>query len=224
MVDVALCQDSESVGSVAAEPFTPMQYADEPMLFSASYEYARAMAGPLTHAALDAIPFERESPDPEYPHLNIDSRVHMLMPGMWPLVDEYPAIPGWHCDFTPRSPVNGQPIPYKASKARLHTAVFLSDVPEVSRTEFLENGFLHVSYDKQRVWGSIDEEMERGMVTGYTPVEGNVIAFSGQTLHRATPAKARGWRFFLRVSWKQERPTNQIRRQTQTYIQPNTGW
>ncbi len=58
----------------------------EPMLFRATREFARFVGGPLTKAFLNALDWE---------DCLIDSRVHMLMPGM------YPCIPGWHHDDVP---------------------------------------------------------------------------------------------------------------------------
>ena len=73
--------------------------AKETMLFSCDWRFANDNANPITKGILSAMDkhIPEESPDPDYPHLTIDTRVHMLMPNM------YPGIPGWHCDFTPRN-------------------------------------------------------------------------------------------------------------------------
>lgn len=64
---------------------------DTPSLFNASLEDALRYGGELTRAALSAmsIPGDRK-------HIIVDTKTHMLMPGMWP------AIPGWHTDGVPR--------------------------------------------------------------------------------------------------------------------------
>ena len=140
------------------------QIEAEPMLYSASWNFARKYGGPLTNQVMGrsarAVKFMLDTQIDTYPYLVIDTRVHMLMPGF------YPAIPGWHCDATPR-------------------------------TEHYVRHFLG---------------------------DGAILLFSGQTLHRATPALQRGWRFFFRASMMQHPPATKIRRQTQVYTSESTGW
>lgn len=50
--------------------------------------------------------------------------------------------------------------------------------------------------------------------------------FDDRTWHQATPAKASGWRWFIRASRNTLRePTNELRRQVQVYLEnPMMGW
>ena len=140
----------------------------------------------------------------------------------------YPAIPGWHCDFTPRGE-NGQPILESASEKQNHIAIFLSSVKGLSCTQFVDREFV-VKYDPDAVWGSVNKAVnamhwaneKSGAL--WSAREGEIVQFSGQTLHRAMPSIGRGWRFFMRCSFKNEKPLNQIRRQTQVYMLQEKGW
>ena len=212
------------VGYVRSAIRDAVEIASEPMVFSASPDFTLKQGGPITQAVLPEFMKSISTPsrDADCPHLVIDTRVHMLMPHM------YPAIPGWHCDFTPRDE-SGQPVPGSARELQMNYAVFLPSVPSLSCTEFVD-ARVKLDYHPDHVWGSINGAIERlslpeGQKGGtWRANDGEVIAFSGQTLHRATPANNSGWRFFLRASYRSERPLNQIRRQTQVYMLSATGW
>ena len=199
--------------------------ADEPMLFSASFRYAFDNGGPLTREVLSALlnehPIKLQIDDPAYPYFVVDTRVHMLMPNM------YPAIPGWHCDHTPRGE-NGQPDLTKASVRQNNLTVILSTVSGLCETAFLHNGLTYLDYDPTRVWGSINDTIENDKsFHGYGSKnlrEGVLTEFSGQTLHTATKSMKRGWRYFFRGSFMDEAPKNRIRRQVQVYTDSSVGW
>jgi hypothetical protein len=65
----------------------------EPMLHRATAQFALENGGPLTRSFLLSLQLAWSA------DILVDSRVHMLMPGMWP------CIPGWHHDDVPRSRV-----------------------------------------------------------------------------------------------------------------------
>ena len=86
---------------------------------------------------------------------------------------------------------NGQPKLKQASASQFNLAVFVSSWDDISRTEYLVKPNLFLwNWDKKAVWGSVDN-----YISGWenppvmTALEGEIIKFSGQTLHRATPAK-----------------------------------
>lgn len=208
---------------------TPVRSADEierePMLYSASPEYARQHGGPITEEILDHImagciaDFDSVC-DQDYPHLTIDTRSHMLMPGM------HPAIPGWHCDHVPRFH-GGQPELDKSSATQFNYTVTVGTTGGIAPTEFVSSlRAVDVEYDPERVWGSVSAHVNKQLVNIRTFLlpDGMVCRFNGQTLHRATAAKERGWRFFFRASRTKHEPNPKIRRQVQVYTSETTGW
>ena len=193
--------------------------SEEPMVFAADYKFAVNNGGDLTRevvAQLARDNFLDKSPDPEFPHLRIHTRVHMLMPGM------YPAIPGWHCDGVPRGDYTAQPDMDKASDRGLHASVFISTTPGLAPTEFLK-GDVSVNFDPEDVWGTVDSGLRSAQIIPSVPYDGQIVAFTGQTLHRCTAAVTRGWRFFLRASWGDQPAKNKIRNQVQVYTSAG-GW
>ena len=106
----------KSVGTIQ-EQFDEQTFANETMLFSAHPNFANQFGGTITKTILSQLDPLYNSENPKLPYLKqypnpiIDTRVHMLMPGM------YPAIPGWHLDHTPRAE-NGQPIPEKPTQLK----------------------------------------------------------------------------------------------------------
>lgn len=110
------------------------EIAHEPAVLLSSWEYTRAATGPpITNEILDALEtaISLESPDPDYPHLAIDTRVHQLMP------THIPAIPGWHCDWAPRSGYKSQPDPQKSSPLQMNYTVLISTEKNMAPTEFI---------------------------------------------------------------------------------------
>ncbi len=226
-VKVEFTQKFISAGELA--PVVPMEVIkDEPLLYSASPDFAKSYGGPLTRAVLFKARswFEREPP-PGY-HWVIDTRSHMLMPG------QYPAIPGWHCDGVPRD-FEGQPDLTKLNDDAWNIVAHVSTHPEgVSDTQFLASTRT-IDVDEERVWQSVHADLSKpadldlditiGDVCGHTPGDGQLIAFSMPTIHRATPARHRGWRWWFRASMYYNRPIDQIRNHVQVYMtSEGAGW
>lgn len=196
--------------------------SDEPMLFSADWNFALENGGPITQEVLDKLAELRhdilETRDKDYPYLVIDTRVHMLMKGM------YPAIPGWHCDCSPRRSYNSQPDLVRASKNQINYTVCVSTVEDLAQTVFMDET-ITVPYDPDRVWGSINDyinERSDTILVKYLP-DGIITEFNGHTLHSATAATKRGWRYFFRLSFMSKKPSPKIRRQVQVYTTLR-GW
>lgn len=197
--------------------------AEEPMLFSASPEFAVTNGGPLTRNAMKEIWACAISRIPIVPGTQwvIDTRSHMLMPG------HFPAIGGWHCDAVPRPSYTSQPDVRKLDPRVLNITVHVStSASGVSNTEFVDEPFA-MDVDVERVWPSVHKEIK---LYGYrvlkrTPGPGKIVSFTMPTIHRATPATERGWRWWLRATMYPRPPKNQIRRQVQVYTSSEgAGW
>lgn len=148
----------------------------------------------------------------------IDTRINMLMEGM------YPSIPGWHGDWVKRGD-DGQPmIPDGIDPNSRHWMILLGDDnSEISSTEFLAST-LNVEVDPERVWSSVHEAVTPKHRRMKVPT-GKWITFGSGAIHRATPATRNGWRFFFRASIIPVQPKNVIRRHVQSYVlTENCGW
>lgn len=190
---------------------------NEPMLFSASKDFARKNGGPITRAFLDT----GMVPDGSV----IDSRVHMLMPG-W-----YPCIPGWHLDDIPRTREDGQP---DHSHPAYRSSNIMAIVGDASVTEFIEGelDLTDIGLREGAVYGQWNARINQMLsqpnctlaVRQVAP--GKVIQFGFGAFHRGVPATKPGWRFFIRANYNTAREAkNEIRRQTQVYLPvPEAGW
>ena len=223
MIQLFKFTPSHSVANTINPNPETMNLIQEPMVYSASEGFAWDFGGPLTRAVItrikDSDQFARDRVVAYQCGLNIliDTRVHMLMKG------QYPAIGGWHCDFYPRGG-NGQPDVMKGNDASVHYVTTLSDNEEgVSCTEFVDELVL-AEVDAERVWRSVHLAVEDVKPRTFKAKDGDILRFSQETIHRATPTVNSGWRFFLRLSFCDIKPQNQIRRQVQVYTPPENGW
>ena len=197
---------------------------EEPMLFSASLDFASKNGGQLTKHMLRVI--EGSLSRDIIAHANmgyhpiIDTKVVMLKEG-W-----YPSIPGWHCDGIPRCASSGQPDMSKLHEPVFHYIGSISSVSDLCPTEIL-NKEVDLDIDDSKVWKSADSG-----VRGLSDIEdnilslrsGHVVRFDRQTLHNCTPAHSKGWRFFFRLSFMGTPARNEIRNQVQVYTDVNNGW
>jgi hypothetical protein len=196
---------------------------NEPMLFSSDIGFADDNGGEITLRVLDTL--MNSLTIQELNTAIIDTRVHMLKPG-W-----NPAIPGWHRDAIPRGP-DGQPdFSHKAIPNMTHYTCIV-DYKTNSLTQFLnvrvhENQF---SMTNGNTWGHHSEEINdmiyMNEVRTTSVMNGLIYQFDAYDYHRSMPATAHGWRFFLRCSCGTlSTPRNEIRRQTQVYIEKkDLGW
>ncbi|TCV62338.1 hypothetical protein EDE09_124103 [Neorhizobium sp. S3-V5DH] len=209
---------------------------DEPMLFSASPQFALQEGGPLT---LEATTFLLNAGEISLDRGNvvIDTRVHMLKPG-W-----IPAIGGWHCDAIPRGE-DGQPVLDHPAIPGIRHYLLVVDCGTGSMTEFLNHGSLitellqKVASPGKNLWGEHSEEINTYLsdlvelgadrseyVT--TAESGALYKFSARDYHRAIPATGHGWRYFFRASVNTmvKEPLNEIRKQVQVYLpHEDLGW
>jgi hypothetical protein len=197
--------------------FSQDEIKNEPMLFNCTADVAWSLGGPITQAFLDAAEIDGRQ------DVIVDSRCHMLMKG-W-----FPAIPGWHHDDVPRSGSGDQPN-YDTPEYRAKHAFALVN-GEICPTQFAigdcqmprpQNG--ETTY---KVWHPIVQNLvDSGNLKLLDSPSNRIMFFDWQTFHQAQRAKSPGWRWFGRASFNTGRkPTNEIRRQVQVYLEfPMEGW
>lgn len=203
----------------AIDTFAETVVKNEPMLFSATINYARGMGGRITKQFVDRLPVVVGR------NYLIDSRVHMLMPG-W-----YPCIPGWHLDDIPRTRADGQP---DHEHPAYESENIMAIVGDASRTEFIEGqlDLKETPLYEGAVYGKWNAEINRILArqnnTVYTTavVPSTIVHFGYGAFHRGVPATKNGWRFFIRANYNTARKAmNEIRKQTQVYLPiPEVGW
>ncbi len=182
---------------------------NEPMLFSASVDFAKINGGPITNAFLYYIVGD---------DWIVDSKTVMLMRGM------FPCIPGWHHDDVPRTRADGQPNYDTPEYRSEHIA---SVVGDASLTEYISQAVevpeIPIGRKIYQAWDRYLEALDplRQQVSS-----GDVVSFSWQTFHRGMKATKNGWRFFIRASRNTTRPfKNEIRKQVQVYLDDaSLGW
>lgn len=191
----------------------------EIMLFNSSINFAWEKGGPITRSFIDKLPEEYKGDNAVF-----DSRVNMLMEGM------YPCIPGYHQDDVPRSSITGQPsyknMPYKSRhilglvNAEVSPTIFAEgevDFPEI------ENGRVFEEYHKM-----VLDKIGSGELITVKAKDRTLYEFDYQSFHSGTIAVDSGWRWFGRVSIDTDRAkikTNIIRTQVQVYMDNlNMGW
>ena len=198
--------------------FTQEQVKNEPMLFNCNYETARKLGGELTQAYLDALPEEfTKAKD-----FIVDSRVHMVMEGWWP------AIPGFHHDDVPRTRADKQPNYINPEYKAEHVMALIGDCCPtefaLGQTEFPE---VPIGGKYYKVWHPIvEQQIKAGSLRSIFAPSNKLLFFDWQTWHQGTAAIKNGWRWFARATKNTERkPTNELRRQVQVYLQiPMEGW
>ena len=192
---------------------------DETMFFSSSPKFIEENKK-LATITYDLLLYVMKSLNGDE-NLIIDTRVTMLMRG------QYPSIPGWHCDAVPRGG-SGQPDFSQCSDSVQHYMCLLTDSEDsvISGTKFVTNERSY-EIDKNQVWNSLNSQVEADDGKQVRSVQvGEVIRFNQLAIHTATPATSNGWRLFFRASAIDgKEPANEIRRQTQVYVDPaNAGW
>ena len=201
------------------------QIHNEPMLFGCSPEFVLERRDALlANSVLAYLKLTRELDRAEEycrrhgKWLVIDTRSHMLMPGM------YPAIPGWHADAYPRYRYGDQPDLEAAQPDTPHYVVHVSDQDEgVSRTLFAEQPFT-CDVDTTKVWASVHRQMECSAISTKRFLDGQIVRMLQPTLHRAAAAYTKGWRWWMRMSCFYKPPENAIRKQVQVYTTEGGGW
>ncbi len=221
-VDVDFSPFIKTIGKMKQVTTNDIRY--EPMLFSCDLENARKLGGKITNDFIDQIQLSELYQNAlllENLNIVIDTRVTMTMPGM------YPSIPGWHCDDFNRSIKYGQPDLENRDKRITHFMTIVSDSNDgVSCTEFITEPCT-VSLNKNAVWNSLDKNLESEKFKHLKRkklVQGDIINFNQDSIHRASKTTSNGWRWFGRLSFTYRKPANEIRTQVQVYASAENGW
>lgn len=197
MTDFSFVPSLQSIGSFT-KTATIEEIANETGMFSASPNFVAEHGGPLTQEILAAIPNEWYAEAERlglYP--NIDVRVHRLYQ------DDYPAVPGWHCDGEFRENYHSQPDLTKVPTHRHLVGTVSTDVSGVSLTEFVTDPVtipIDLTGTDQGIWEQVHHWVDEHKPQTQESQDGLLYDFSSWTLHRCTPAKIRGWRLFFRAS------------------------
>lgn len=195
---------------------------NELMFFNGNFDFCYSNGGPITKSFLEAIILNEKKIPPN--QLVIDTRVHMLMPG-W-----FPCIPGFHHDDVPRSRSDGQPNYDNPEYRSKHVVALING--DIAPTEFALGKFrmpeIPLGGTIYKVWHKeVERHLEIYLSNNRVNAPSNrLIYFDDRTFHQGTRAVAGGWRWFGRASWCTDRkPTNEIRRQVQVYLEfPMEGW
>jgi len=198
--------------------FPVKEIKNEPMLFNCDLQHAYLFGESLTHAFLDKLPEGwLNSKD-----LILDSRVHMLMKG-W-----FPCIPGFHHDDVPRDRADGQPNYINSSYKAEHAMALIGDC---CPTEFaLGNAeFPEIKEGEKyyKIWHPlVVEKIKNGELASVNAPSNKIIYFDYHTWHQGIQSAKDGWRWFIRATRNTGRkPTNELRRQVQVYLEnPMEGW
>ncbi len=183
-------------------------FAQEPSLVSCSPIMVENSGGELAKVALHHVKqyYKQDILRAEKAGLSaiIDTRVHRLMPGM------FPAVPGWHCDAVPRCSYHGQPRFDLIIPEQFHVIVTLSTEPKgVSHTEFVLDT-IHPKMGDNSVYHDLHREIVRiGPRTEFIP-DGTFVKYYPKTAHRASAAHRRGWRMFFRFSMYPKPPIENV--------------
>lgn len=189
----------------------------EPMLFRCDYTHAHELGGRLTREFLNALPEDWKTTN-----LSIDSRVHMLMPGM------FPCIPGWHHDDVPRERSDGQPNYENPSYSAEHCMALWGDC---SLTEFAVGEHeVEIPPLGSKIYKILSPQIEElclnGTLERMMALPRKQIFFDCQTWHRGAPTTHTGFRFFIRATRNSAlQPLNEIRHNANVYMPViEEGW
>lgn len=196
-----------------------------PSLFNSSLEDALMYGGDLTRAALGAMNLRGDKK-----HIIVDTKVHMLMPGM------YPAIPGWHTDGAPRSVSKGPPDLYAQAEMdspRFHLLVtgagcltdFLGETMSLDVPEEPTNELYKLLSDQMN--GLLEDPVMAPRIRRL--ISCRVLEWDWWDLHTAIPAGKHEWRFLIRVTETDYRAPKTdlrdvLRSQQQVYVPESFGW
>jgi hypothetical protein len=153
-------------------------------------------------------------------HVVVDTRVSMLVPGM------YPCIPGWHTDDFWRP--DGKHTDLLTVPEAEHLVLNLGDN---SNTVFVDEP---ISIDvlpvellgDRSIHSVIHEVVERQQPLTLTAKDSCWYRMWPTTIHRGSAATERGWRVFFRLTGSNHRfAKDEVRSQTQVYVtELSRGW
>lgn len=185
----------------------------EPILHQCDVDYAYINGGDITQAFINALPDNLFPQGNDGWHLLIDQRIHELRRG------HYPAIPGWHLDWTPRIENGTKPdfdnIP-NYNQALLIIA--MSSLTEFIRDEFYLPSEVETFEEADALLNGLTGGIQPSTGT-FSVKNGDITTFTSYDWHRAVPStEDKEWRLMLRASKVHRRPVNDIRGTAQVYI------
>lgn len=213
------------------EEFTPIasisDLAEEVGMYSASPDFVREHGGKLTQSMMDKIPsdfYDECESLGLFP--NIDVRVHRLYPG------DFPAVPGWHTDGEFRKDYHSQPDLNKFTEHSHIIGSISTDDDGVSLTDVVNEEFeaeIENPNEDHTLWQQVHDQIEAHKPSTLYIPDGQLTKIGAMTLHRASPARTRGWRLFLRLSmWHKPYISDEggsIARQEYVYrLSESKGW
>lgn len=187
---------------------------NEPMLHRATRDFAFKNGGQLTKQFLNSLQWEED--------ILIDSRVHMLMPGM------FPCIPGWHHDDVPRERSDKQPEYINPSYKAEHCLAIWGGC---SRTEFAVG--THEFYPAptgRKIYKEanylVEDLCDTGILKRIEIPDNQLVFFDWMSWHRGMEATERGFRFFIRATrYSKLSARNEVRINSNVYMPiPEEGW
>lgn len=195
----------ETIDHVDALPLQRELQNEQPM-YQASMAFAHEQGGPITRAFIEKLPFKLSD------NVLVDIRVHSLQKGY------YPAIPGYHLDWLPRTKDGENPV-IDVIPDYDHVVMILA---ETSLTEFVAEPLsLLLPEEKPFEWAN--DEIKRWTSVGKLDtkhvVNGDMVRFTSRDWHRPVAAEKNEWRFLIRASRIDHRkPSNKLVNQSQVYI------
>ena len=204
--------------------YTINELKKERCLFSADLNYAKRRSGPIVNEIIHKIVDGDRGTISDcilnhnkYPI--VDVRIQRLMPGM------YPSIPGYHCDAVERSGYHGQPNIDALNNNAWHYCCIIGSEHYISMTQYVSQEREIQIDTRQPVWKQVHKAVANANPSCYLPSQGDIIKFNSSTIHAATPAVARGWRLFFRLSMYHEPPLNEEPSQMMAYVlSEENGW
>lgn len=208
----------------------------EEMIVKGDRKFALENGGVITRNLIQHLPLDWQNHE-----IVVDTRVHMLMKGM------FPCVPGWHHDYVARTAPGGQPNYDNFGYRSEHLMLLVN--AEVAPTQFAIG---EAEYDPVPLGTNVYQQWHKE--TNYHLSSGKLVAvdapsnqwllFNDLTMHQGVQAKWSGWRYFIRVSRffiNVEKFThtegedriylqppeifNQNRKQVQVYMSdPTMGW
>ena len=179
---------------------------EERSMYQASMDFALHSGGPITRQFINKLPFSF------FDNVLVDVRVHSLQKGY------YPAIPGWHLDWLPRTNKGEDPI-VETIPDYDHVVLI---VAETSLTEFVAEPSALVLPDKG-AFEHANSELNlfkdvANLKTDHV-ISGDMVQFTSRDWHRPSPAEGNEWRLLIRASRiDHKKPSNQLVTQSQVYI------
>ncbi len=174
----------------------------EQQFYQSSMEFVAEKGGPIAQEFISKLPFSEDD------NVLVDVRVHSLQAGY------YPAIPGYHLDWLPRTNKGADPI-VETIPDYDHVVLI---VAESSLTEFVADDIMIVLPEVKAFEHANRWIKASGIKTAHVK-SGDMVQFTSRDWHRPSPALGSEWRLLIRASRiDHKEPVNRLVDQSQVYI------